>query len=135
MLHIVAPHAGGSHSNRIVFSRGVAPQVPEVNFPAHTDTAFIAFPHLGSRQVTKINPAWGKHDTCMLPGPQSWEFIGKLFVELATIFPDEFIHIGGDEADFCSNHEARFAPVLTQTPQCAASTDCLHQGPCHPRVF
>ena len=44
----------------------------------------------------------------MLPGAASWDFIAKLFVELATIFPDEYIHVGGDEADFCSNHEMQW---------------------------
>jgi hypothetical protein len=78
--------------------------VPEVNFPAHTDTAFIAFPNLGSVQVSSINPKWGKHDSCTLPQTETWHFMDKLFKELSALFPDEYVHIGGDEADFCAAH-------------------------------
>ena len=42
---------------------------------------------------------------CTVPGPRTWAFVEKLFVELATLFPDEYIHLGGDEADYCSQHD------------------------------
>ena len=69
--------------------------VPELNFPAHTDAAFIAFPWLGSKRITSINPRWGKHDTCAVPGDQTWALLDSIFAELATLFPDEYVHIGG----------------------------------------
>lgn len=69
--------------------------VPELNFPAHTDAAFIAFPWLGSKRITSINPKWGKHDTCAVPGDQTWALVTSTFEELATLFPDEYVHIGG----------------------------------------
>ena len=69
--------------------------VPELNFPAHTDAAFIAFPWLGSKRISTINPKWGKHDTCAVPGDQTWALIDSILAELATLFPDEYVHIGG----------------------------------------
>jgi hexosaminidase len=69
--------------------------VPELNFPAHTDAAFIAFPWLGSKRITSINPRWGKHDTCAVPGDQTWALLESIFSELATLFPDEYVHVGG----------------------------------------
>jgi hexosaminidase len=72
--------------------------VPELNFPAHTDAAFIAFPWLGSKRITSINPKWGKHDTCAVPGDQTWALVDTIFEELATLFPDEYVHIGGAPA-------------------------------------
>lgn len=69
--------------------------VPELNFPAHTDAAFIAFPWLGSKRITSINPRWGKHDTCAVPGQQTWALLESIFSELATLFPDEYVHVGG----------------------------------------
>jgi hexosaminidase len=73
--------------------------VPEVNFPAHADAALIAYPFLGKAGsvVSELNPAWGKHDHCMQEGDQTWNFVDTLFGELARLFPDEYIHIGGDE--------------------------------------
>ena len=35
-------------------------------------------------------------------------WIENLVKELVEIFPDEYIHIGGDEADFCSGHEPKW---------------------------
>ena len=55
-----------------------------------------------------INPAWGKHDSCTLPGERTWIFMDNLFEELAQIFPDEYLHIGGDEADYCADHVSQW---------------------------
>ena len=93
--------------------------VPELEFPGHTDVVLVAFPFIASKPVHDIDPAWGSHDTCVIPGAKTWEFMDKLFAELSTLFPDEYVHIGGDEAQACMGN--RFVQFALKTVDIAAA--------------
>src|SRR6188768_1858594 len=85
--------------------------MPEVDMPGHSLAAIAAYPDLtctpGTYQVSSgerfmIWPP-GEHfkgllDNTLCPANEkTYEFIDKVFTEIAQLFPFEYIHMGGDE--------------------------------------
>ena len=73
--------------------------MPEVNFPGHVQAVIAAYPELGvfgDRPV--VSNEWGVSPYLLNPGPEGVAFVKNVLDELVTIFPGEFVHIGGDEA-------------------------------------
>jgi hexosaminidase len=73
--------------------------VPEFDIPGHTTSWFVGYPELASApgpyQISRI---WGVHDNVMDPTKdETYQFLDKFFKEMVKLFPDEYIHIGGDE--------------------------------------
>ncbi|MDJ1471548.1 family 20 glycosylhydrolase [Cytophagaceae bacterium DM2B3-1] len=86
--------------------------VPEVDVPGHSMAAIAAYPWLSCTKNanTKVNPGtkfseWygnGKfkmlEDNTLNPSDEKvYEFLDKVFGEIATLFPGTYIHMGGDE--------------------------------------
>lgn len=86
--------------------------VPEVDVPGHSMAAIAAYPELScSRdQVTMVNPGsnfaewYGDGTFKMLidntldpSSDRVYEFLDKVFTEMAALFPNPYIHVGGDE--------------------------------------
>lgn len=86
--------------------------LPEIDVPGHSMAAIAAYPELCVTKDTtiKVNPGssfskWfggGKFemyiDNTLNPTDEKvYQFLDKVFGELATLFPYEYIHIGGDE--------------------------------------
>jgi hexosaminidase len=86
--------------------------LPEVDVPGHSMAALAAYPELCVTKDTSIqvNPGtafstWygnGKFamhiDNTVNPADDNvYKFLDKVFTEIATLFPFEYIHIGGDE--------------------------------------
>jgi len=76
--------------------------VPEIEMPGHSLAALAAYPELsctgGPFQVNPGSNFYEKIDNAFCPGnEQTFEFIDKVFTEVAALFPSEFVHIGGDE--------------------------------------
>jgi hexosaminidase len=86
--------------------------VPEVDVPGHSMAAIAAYPELScSRdQVTMVNPGsnfaewYGDGTFKMLidntldpSSDKVYEFLDKVFTEMAALFPNPYIHVGGDE--------------------------------------
>ena len=73
--------------------------VPEFDMPAHTQAWFVGYPELASAPGPyQIRREFGIADAVMDPTREStYKFIDKLIGEMATIFPDPYMHIGGDE--------------------------------------
>lgn len=66
--------------------------VPEIEFPAHSDEVFVAYPELCCAGKSHTSG-----DFC-IGNPKTFEFMENVLTEVIELFPSEYIHIGGDEA-------------------------------------
>jgi hexosaminidase len=73
--------------------------VPEFVVPAHTTAILCAFPELASvKRSYTLQRYFGVFDPVLDPTNEKvYVFLDKLFTEMASLFPDEYFHIGGDE--------------------------------------
>ncbi|MEN8125699.1 MAG: family 20 glycosylhydrolase [Bacteroidota bacterium] len=85
--------------------------VPEIDFPGHSMAALAAYPELSTKKEAKfVNPGskfaeWydnGKFEmlieNTLNPADEKvYDFVDKVFTEVAALFPGEYIHMGGDE--------------------------------------
>jgi hexosaminidase len=75
--------------------------VPEFDVPGHATSWVAAYPHLGcTDQTPPLQDRWGIFDTLLNPAREStYAFLDTFFAEMAGRFPDEYLHIGGDEVN------------------------------------
>ena len=92
--------------------------VPELDVPGHTTSWLAAHPEWGvasSAPVSGPSLSFGVHRACLDPGnPAVMDAVEVLLGELAAVFPDEYIHFGGDEVaglDVGVQHRFRRAVV------------------------
>ncbi len=86
--------------------------LPEIDVPGHSLAALAAYPELtctpghytvNSGEQFMIWPGGGQHfygliDNSLCPANENvYEFLDKVFGEVAELFPFEYIHMGGDE--------------------------------------
>lgn len=83
---------------RYASDRGIR-VIPEFDVPAHATSWIYAYPELGSGVLPEsVERGWGIKDQTLNPIKEStYKFLDKFFEEMATLFPDEYLHIGGDE--------------------------------------
>lgn len=79
-------------------ARGVR-VVPEFDVPGHTTSWVVGYPELASAPGPfSIERKFGVFNPVMDPTKEStYEFLDKFIGEMAEIFPDAYMHIGGDE--------------------------------------
>jgi hexosaminidase len=85
---------------RYASARGIR-IVPEFDVPGHSTTWLIGYPELASRPGPfRIEYENGIHDAALDPTREStYRFLDTFFSEMSELFPDEYIHIGGDESN------------------------------------
>jgi hexosaminidase len=73
--------------------------VPEFDVPGHTSAWFVGYPDLASAPGRfHIERKFGVFDPVMDPTRETtYKFLDTFIGEMAAIFPDHFMHIGGDE--------------------------------------
>jgi hexosaminidase len=86
--------------------------VPEIDVPGHSMSAIASYPELSCSKDTsiKVNPGssfseWFNNgtfkmriDNTLNPSDEKvYEFLDKVFTEMAGLFPNPYIHVGGDE--------------------------------------
>jgi hexosaminidase len=73
--------------------------VPEVDVPGHATAFLTAYPAIASKDTTyTIERFSGIFDPTLDPtNEKTYEILDGLFGEMAALFPDKYIHIGGDE--------------------------------------
>ena len=71
--------------------------VPELDMPGHTTAWLAAYPECALYPVEPTT-RFGVHPGCLNPCVDAtYDMIGVLLDEFAAVFPDTFVHIGGDE--------------------------------------
>jgi len=72
---------------------------PEFDMPGHTTAWFVGHPELASAPGPyTIERRWGVFDPTMDPTKEStYKFLDRFLGEMAALFPDPYLHIGGDE--------------------------------------
>jgi len=91
--------------------------VPEIEMPGHTSEVFAAFPQFSCREKKlEVAPGgyWPNLDIFCAGKEETFKFIEEILSEIIQLFPSEYIHIGGDEADKtrwkeCPNCQKRVA--------------------------
>ncbi|HEY0608458.1 MAG TPA: beta-N-acetylhexosaminidase, partial [Chitinophaga sp.] len=77
--------------------------LPEIDVPGHSLSMIVAFPNLSCTQrqymVGPGDSLRKKNDNVLCIGNDSiFAVLDKVFTEIAGLFPNKYIHIGGDEA-------------------------------------
>ncbi|AOW21463.1 beta-N-acetylhexosaminidase [Urechidicola croceus] len=86
--------------------------VPEIDIPGHSMAALAAYPDLSTKKEPKYVAPGSKFSEWYGDGKfkmlientvnpideKVYEFIDKVFTEVAELFPGQYIHMGGDEA-------------------------------------
>ena len=75
--------------------------VPEFDMPGHSVSWFVGYPEISSGPGPyKVRREFGISDEAMDPTRDStYRFLDGFIGEMATIFPDPYLHIGGDESN------------------------------------
>lgn len=67
--------------------------VPEIEMPAHSEEVLTAYPELSC-----THEPYKQADFC-IGNEKTFEFLENVLSEIIELFPSEYIHIGGDEAE------------------------------------
>ena len=76
--------------------------IPEIEMPAHTSAVFAAYPEFsckGERLNVVPGSYWPTIDIFCAGNDSVFSFLKNILTEIIELFPGEYIHIGGDEAD------------------------------------
>jgi hexosaminidase len=75
--------------------------VPEFDMPGHSASWFVGYPELASAPGPfPMERELGIRDAAMDPTREDvYKFIDEFIEEMAALFPDEYLHIGGDEVN------------------------------------
>src|SRR5260370_33188929 len=72
--------------------------VPEIEMPGHSGAALAAYPELGCAPASSPgSPGGDFHNDVFCPKEETFSFLQNVLSEVITLFPDPFVHIGGDE--------------------------------------
>ena len=73
--------------------------VPEIEMPGHALAALSVYPEYACSFHSSLDlmAGAGISDQVYCPKPQTFRFIKDILTEVASLFPGEYIHIGGDE--------------------------------------
>ncbi|OMQ21327.1 beta-N-acetylhexosaminidase [Serratia oryzae] len=95
--------------------------VPEIDLPGHASTIAVAYPELMSAPGPyQMERAWGVHKPTLDPANgEVYQFIDNIVGELVAIFPDPYLHIGGDEVDASQWQESQSIQAFMQQNQLA----------------
>lgn len=75
--------------------------IPEFDLPGHSTAWFVGHPELASAPGPyRIERQWGIFDPAMDPtNEQVYKLLDGFIGEMAALFPDAYLHIGGDEVN------------------------------------
>jgi hexosaminidase len=77
--------------------------LPEIEMPAHTGAAIISYPEIGlypeKLSALPVLKRWNANERVLAPRPKTVEFMQNVLTEVMELFTNQYIHIGGDEAN------------------------------------
>ncbi len=77
--------------------------LPEIDVPGHSLAAIASYNNLSCTKllynVNAINPLTTENNALCAGQEATYEFLEKVFAEIAALFPFKYIHIGGDECN------------------------------------
>jgi len=107
-LEEVGVEYGGSYSELEIMSVVLYAEqngievIPEVDMPGHSQTLLISHPEVGNNVQDEVRAMeeWGVSEYTLDPTRNAtFTLISDVVHSLAELFPSEYIHVGGDEAD------------------------------------
>ena len=86
--------------------------VPEFDMPGHSTSWMVGYPELGSAAgPSSISNSFGVHDAALNPiSEATYTFLDGFLGEMSQLFPDEYMHVGGDESngkEWRANHKIK----------------------------
>lgn len=75
--------------------------MPEIDVPGHASAIAVAYPELMAKKMRyEMERQWGVFEPLLdVSNPNVYTFIDNLVAEFSLLFPDNYIHIGGDEVN------------------------------------
>ncbi|MGB2865803.1 MAG: beta-N-acetylhexosaminidase [Sedimentisphaerales bacterium] len=77
--------------------------LPEIEMPAHIGAAIVSYPEIGlypeKLGALPAEKRWFANERVLAPRPKTIEFMQNVLTEVMELFPSDYIHIGGDEAN------------------------------------
>lgn len=77
--------------------------LPEIDVPGHSLALIASYPNLS---CTKEHyPVWPQYapdsidNALCVANDSTWQILDKIFTQVAALFPSQYIHVGGDEAN------------------------------------
>lgn len=72
--------------------------VPEIEMPGHAVAALAAYPQYScTGKPMEVSKLWGVLDDVFCPKEETFSFLEDVLTEVISLFPSQYIHIGGDE--------------------------------------
>lgn len=72
--------------------------VPEIEMPGHAMAALASYPELScTGEKLEVGTKWGVYEDVFCPYDSTFKFLENILDEVISLFPSEYIHIGGDE--------------------------------------
>lgn len=73
--------------------------IPEIEMPGHALAALSAYPELACTDGPfEAATLWGIFEDIFCPKEETFTFLENVLAEVITLFPGEYVHVGGDEA-------------------------------------
>jgi len=73
--------------------------MPEFDIPGHATAAIAAYPELGvSGKPIEVSNEWGVNTNLFNADESTMQFFENVLAEVVQLFPDRYVHLGGDEA-------------------------------------
>ena len=99
--------------------------LPEIEVPGHEQAAIAAYPEFGMGVPVEVGRDWGIMEYDVFnPSEATFEFLENVFGEVTDLFPNEYIHVGGDEVIKKAWRESPQAQARMQELGLKMSTSC-----------
>ncbi|MQP24598.1 family 20 glycosylhydrolase [Flavobacterium sp. LMO8] len=73
--------------------------VPEIEMPGHALAALASYPEFScTGGPFEVGKTWGVLEDVFCPKDETFTFLENILTEVISLFPSEYIHIGGDES-------------------------------------